>query len=236
MGLERPEHFHTLFLPYYNPSTMNLYCFAHGISNTVKDVFRLVCDQGNKKFSPAMQAAQPNFFDAKIDREFPWAIDQQDMKAVETVASRVLAARRENTNGAGKRAPFFSSVKPVPEPQKDRKMAFWILLSKCPLGKLFLHMTFHSRATEDVVTPIFKWFDVMALCLQCSIVRGELQEINRKLESALNQLESALPKYMSTICFHLLRHIPDQIERAGPMHQSWTFFMERYVHGHRRNI
>ena len=28
---------------------------------------------------------------------------------------------------------------------------------------------------------------------------------------------------------HLLRHIPDQIRRTGPLHQSWTFFMERFV-------
>ena len=221
----------SLFLPCCDPATMSCYCHAHGIVNVAKDLFQCVCNCGKKKFTPEMQHMEGDRVgcDGENDDVLPWAVDGKDVKAIEQFISKTLAGSKERECGATKRGPFFTDASRKPSAQRDRKMVFWTLSLKCPLAKPFLHMSLHQSAHERAITPMFKLCDTIALSLTQTTTDADLDELETKMNSALDDIEAVLPKQMSTMCMHLLRHTADQMRRTGPLHQSWTHFMERHV-------
>ena len=203
------------------------------MANVAQDVFKCLANARTKKLSPDMFTGEKERLGLSDDEKgavLPWALDKKDVNDVERFIDGMTSGSKQRSHGASRQSPFFSSEsKGAPLCQRDRKMVCWTLTTKCPLAKLHLHLGLHQSANERCVTALFKLFDVLGLCLQHAFKRDELDDLQRKLNSALNTLEEVLPKFVSTVCMHSIRHVPDQIRRCGPLHQSWTMFVERYV-------
>ena len=56
-----------------------------------------------------------------------------------------------------------------------------------------------------------------------------LHALQLEVDEALCACEKAFPVANMVVMFHLLRHLPTQIEQFGPLQETWMFYWENYI-------
>ena len=83
---------------------------------------------------------------------------------------------------------------------------------------------------------IFLWsydptWPIMSLML-CAreLKKSDVEQMQKHIILILCKLEAIFPPAFFTIMVHLCIHLPEQIFLTGPVHYTWMFPIDRYVH------
>lgn len=78
----------------------------------------------------------------------------------------------------------------------------------------------------DVICDLLQ---LMSRLSRKSIRRADLAEVDTELSRTMEKLNTLLPKFARTYCFHALHHQSRQVELAGPRFAHSTLYGERFV-------
>lgn len=100
-----------LFLPYWKNERGFVYCWAHGIANMQKDMWKRLQNTGSKKVSAAeVKAEGKKLRMADGDSTPPWAFESKTVDRIEADIHNFLACSEHRKRGIGKKSPFFTAT------------------------------------------------------------------------------------------------------------------------------
>ena len=189
----------------------NVLCIMHVLCNTIKDLYLMMGNEGNKKMTPEKLALEKK---AHKYTEFKSANEKLPFHLPNNIKQQM-----------GQNIYISRDIGVLRNPYTDShiKSSEWLLLSG-DLGTHLVgeHLELHYRG---VIQRLFKWMqDIMSF----SHTKSELLDLEREIYDILTQFEARFPKYMCSVNFHFLLHIVDYIRDFGPVYNTWNFSGERH--------
>lgn len=101
-----------LFLPYWRNTESFYYCWAHGVSNIVTDLFKRLQNSGSKKMKPDEYKRERVRLGLPEGTTIPpWVLDSKLAKEEELRVHATLVSSKHRKRGIGKKSPFFKHTK-----------------------------------------------------------------------------------------------------------------------------
>lgn len=111
----------------------------------------------------------------------------------------------------------------------DRTMADYVYMLR---SGMIRHAIAYTMPPSDHRRAVLRIFGVLRECFADFIPRNNIQRLERESFEAICSLQNLFPDNVSTICTHLLTHLPRALHAFGPICNSWTMWgerMNRYV-------
>lgn len=84
--------------------------------------------------------------------------------------------------------------------------------------------TMNHGPYRDAVLDVY---DVIRRCIADCLRRTDLPRLKEDMFRAVKKIQNIFPDKISTICTHLLIHLPESLVRFGPVCNTWTMWAER---------
>ena len=157
----------------------------------------------------------------EIEKERKWILKKKQQDECDDVYSRMRAPTgiaRTST------APF--------KRRGQMTASNWLYFCRC-YGKYFLRSAYVSRNNTDSSTQqrfsiICNLFDIFNLMTAHVFTPSMITYLDRKINQFLLDWYTYAPVSEHDIVFHIMKHVPIQIERYGPVHSYWMFTYESF--------
>jgi hypothetical protein len=117
---------------------------------------------------------------------------------------------------------FGSAFKqPFAEAEKMKSNDYAHLVSSLGVYCLQDYLAFHQRRVLQ------RLFIVVHELTRAVLTTRRVRQLELDLTEVLTETEFYFPYFINTINFHLLHHLPDQLQRAGPAPFHWMYPQER---------
>ena len=206
-------------LSYFNVVWQSINDPFHEISNTVKDIFRLLmssdADRGKgMKFSAKRKAYEVDKLGRFQGGRPPFQASRPRLDAID---SFVKSSRFRLPS-------CWPAIPSVFEGFGKLKGAERLLLAG-PLGAYFLQFVDCRDDIKDLLVTLLM---LLAALMSKTHTRQTVDTIERKLRRVLAELEGLLPTYWTNSVKHHLLHLPDFIRRCGPFKTHSMLVFERF--------
>ncbi|KAJ9539295.1 hypothetical protein OSB04_032028 [Centaurea solstitialis] len=84
-----------------------------------------------------------------------------------------------------------------------------------------------ANHVADAICDLSRFFQM--LCAR-ELKKSDVEQMQKDIILILCKLEAIFPPAFFTIMVHLCIHLPEQVFLTGPVHYTWMFPIERYVH------